>query len=175
LQAFDEGWLTDGRGKKVYFSDAIVIMTSNLGSHLFKSALQPLGYLNDRENINVIKRDVLKEMERIFSPEFRNRLDEVVVFAPLTKDEVRTIAERYLQQVETALIPAGKRLIVTPEALEKVATLGYNYAYGARFLKRTVDEKVKIPITNLWHEGDTFIAEVKDDQLIINPIIAELV
>jgi ATP-dependent Clp protease ATP-binding subunit ClpA len=114
-------------------------------------------------------------MERIFSPEFRNRLDEAVVFAPLTKDEVRTIAERYLQQVETALITSGKRLIITPEALEKVATLGYNYAYGARFLKRTIDEKIKIPITNLWHEGDTFIAEVKDDQLIINPIIAELV
>ncbi|MCI0442946.1 ATP-dependent Clp protease ATP-binding subunit, partial [bacterium] len=175
LQAFDEGWLTDGRGKKVYFSDAIIIMTSNLGSHLFKSALQPLGYLNARENVNIIKREVMKEMERLFSPEFRNRLDEVVVFQPLTKDEVRTIAERYLQQVETALKPAGKRLIVTPEALEKVATLGYNYAYGARFLKRTIDEKIKIPITNLWHEGDTFIAEVKDDQLIINPIIAELV
>lgn len=175
LQAFDEGWLTDGRGKKVYFSDAIVIMTSNLGSHLFKSALQPLGYLNDRENINVIKRDVMKEMERIFSPEFRNRLDEVVVFAPLTKEEVRIIAERYLQQVETALKPSGKRLIVTPEALDKVASMGYNYAYGARFLKRTIDEKIKIPITNHWHEGDTFIAEVKDDQLIINPIIAELV
>src|SRR5262245_20140602 len=175
LQAFDEGWLTDGRGKKVYFSDAIVIMTSNLGSHLFKSALQPLGYLNDRENINVIKRDVMKEMERIFSPEFRNRLDEVVVFAPLTKEEVRIIAERYLQQVESALIPSGKRLIVTTDALEKVASMGYNYAYGARFLKRTIDEKIKIPITNMWHEGDTFIAEVKDDQLIINPIIAELV
>src|SRR5262249_51547516 len=60
LQAFDEGWLTDGRGKKVYFSDAIIIMTSNLGSQLFKSALQPLGFLNERENLNVVKREILK-------------------------------------------------------------------------------------------------------------------
>ena len=64
---------------------------------------------------------------------------------------------------------------MTPEALEKISSTGYNYAYGARFLKRTVDEKIKIPITNLWNESDTFIAEVKDDQVIINPIIAELV
>jgi ATP-dependent Clp protease ATP-binding subunit ClpA len=175
LQAFDEGWLTDGRGKKVYFSDAIVIMTSNLGSHLFKSALQPLGYLNDRENVNVIKRDVMKEMERMFSPEFRNRLDEVVVFSPLTKEEVRAIAEKYLAQVEVALQVCGKRLIVTPEALEEISSVGYNYAYGARFLKRTIDEKIKIPITILWNEGDTFIAELKDDQVVITPIIAELV
>lgn len=175
LQVFDEGWLTDGRGKKVYFSDAIIIMTSNLGSHLFKSALQPLGFLNERENLNVLKREILKEMERVFTPEFRNRIDEVVVFAPLTREQVKGIAERYFLQIEEALKLAGKRLIVTPEALDHIVTIGYSYEYGARFLKRTIDEKIKIPITSQWSEGDTFIAEVLNEQLTVHPLIAELI
>lgn len=174
LQVFDEGWLTDGRGKKVYFSDSLIIMTSNLGSHLFKSALQPLGFLNERENINVVKREILKEMERVFSPEFRNRIDEVIVFAPLTHEEVKAIAEKYLYQIESTLNEAGKHLIITPEALEKLVTTGYSYAYGARFLKRTIDEKVKIPLTNQWHQGDTFLAEVIADQITIRPFIPQL-
>lgn len=175
LQVFDEGWLTDGRGKKVYFSDAIIIMTSNLGSHLFKSALQPLGFLNERENLNVLKREILKETERAFTPEFRNRIDEVVVFAPLSREEVKGIAERYVQHVEETMKPAGKRLIVTPEALDHIVTLGYSYEYGARFLKRTIDEKLKIPITSQWNEGDTFIAEVLNDRLTVHPLVAEFI
>jgi ATP-dependent Clp protease ATP-binding subunit ClpA len=174
LQVFDEGWLTDGRGKKVYFSDSLIIMTSNLGSHLFKSALQPLGFLNERENINVVKREILKEMERMFSPEFRNRIDDVIVFTPLTHEQVKAIAEKYLQQIERTLAESGKHLIVTPEALDKLVSLGYSYAYGARFLKRTIDEKVKIPLTNQWHQGDTFLAEVVKEQVEIKPFIPQL-
>jgi ATP-dependent Clp protease ATP-binding subunit ClpC len=174
LQVFDEGWLTDGRGKKVYFSDAIVIMTSNIGSHLFKSALQPLGYLNDRENVNVIKREVMKEMEKGFSPEFRNRVDEIIVFAPLTREQVRSIAEKYLTNLETTLREAGKNLIVTPEALDTLVSQGYNYAYGARFLKRSIDEKIKIPLTTQWNESDSFLAELVEEKVAVRPFIPEL-
>jgi ATP-dependent Clp protease ATP-binding subunit ClpC len=174
LQVFDEGWLTDGRGKKVYFSDAIVIMTSNIGSHLFKSALQPLGYLNDRENVHVIKREVMKEMEKGFSPEFRNRIDEIIVFAPLTREQVRSIAEKYLTNLETTLREAGKNLIVTPEALDTLVSQGYNYAYGARFLKRSIDEKIKIPLTTQWNESDSFLAELVDEKVTVRPFIPEL-
>jgi ATP-dependent Clp protease ATP-binding subunit ClpA len=174
LQVFDEGWLTDGRGKKVYFSDAIVIMTSNIGSHLFKSALQPLGYLNDRENVNVIKREVMKEMEKGFSPEFRNRIDEIIVFAPLTREQVRSIAEKYLANLEATLREAGKNLIVTPEALDTLVSQGYNYAYGARFLKRSIDEKIKIPLTTQWNESDSFLAELVEEKVTVRPFIPEL-
>jgi ATP-dependent Clp protease ATP-binding subunit ClpA len=174
LQVFDEGWLTDGRGKKVYFSDSIIIMTSNLGSHLFKSALQPLGYLNDRENVNVIKREVMKEMEKQFSPEFRNRVDEIIVFAPLTRGEVRLIAEKYLNHLETTLRESGKNLIVTPEALDTLVSQGYSYAYGARFLKRSIDEKIKIPLTTKWNESDSFLAEVVDEKVVVRAFIPEL-
>jgi ATP-dependent Clp protease ATP-binding subunit ClpA len=176
LQTFDEGWLTDGRGKKVYFSDSIIIMTSNLGSHLFKSALQPLGFLNERENMNVIKREILKEMERVFSAEFRNRIDEVVVFTPLTREEVRVIAERYLLQIEATLNVVGKRLVVSPEALDAVVELGYSYSYGARFLKRMIDDKIKIPVTNRWNEGDTFLVEASasPEKIHVRPVLASL-
>ncbi|MFH4233551.1 AAA family ATPase, partial [Acinetobacter baumannii] len=89
----DEGWLTDGRGKKVYLSDAIVIMTSNLGSENFKKFEKPLGFGNKSlGDMMQIKNEVLKAAEQRFSPEFRNRIDEIVVFSPLTMDEVREIA-----------------------------------------------------------------------------------
>ena len=93
LQAFDEGWLTDGRGKKVYLSDAIVIMTSNLGSESFKKFEKPLGFgTKTAADFRVVKNEVMKAAEQRFSPEFRNRIDEIVVFSPLTMDEVRQIA-----------------------------------------------------------------------------------
>src|SRR5687767_15398039 len=94
LQAFDEGWLTDGRGKKVYLSDAIVIMTSNLGSDNFKKFEKPLGFgTKTAGDFRVVKNEVMKAAEQRFSPEFRNRIDEIIVFAPLTMDEVRRSEE----------------------------------------------------------------------------------
>jgi ATP-dependent Clp protease ATP-binding subunit ClpA len=92
LQAFDEGWLTDGRGRRVYLSDAIVIMTSNVGSQHFRKMRSPLGFLASEVAIEQVQADIRREMERRFSPEFLNRIDEVVLFSPLTPDEARAIA-----------------------------------------------------------------------------------
>ena len=90
LQAFDEGWLTDGRGKRVYLSDAIIIMTSNLGSRALPQAHEPARLrARCQADTAAIEGEVMRELERRFPPEFRNRIDEVVLFAPLTKDEVR--------------------------------------------------------------------------------------
>ena len=96
LQAFDEGWLTDGRGKRVYLSDAVIIMTSNLGSESFRKLTSPLGFFNRTVGVEQIRGEVMRELERRFPPEFRNRIDEVVLFSPLTHDEVREIARNYL-------------------------------------------------------------------------------
>ena len=100
LQAFDEGWLTDGRGKRVYLSDAVVIMTSNLGSEHFRKLTSPLGFLSRQVGVEQVQGEVMRELERRFSPEFRNRIDEVVLFAPLTHDEVREIAKHYLRRLK---------------------------------------------------------------------------
>ena len=93
LQVFDEGWLTDGRGKRVYFSDAVIIMTSNLGSREFKNLTKSMGFLADSQALTSVKRGVMKEVEHTFSPEFLNRIDDVIVFSPLKKEEVKAIAK----------------------------------------------------------------------------------
>jgi ATP-dependent Clp protease ATP-binding subunit ClpA len=166
LQAFDEGWLTDGRGKKVYLSDAIIIMTSNLGSDNFKKYMKPLGFgLKTTADIEEIKRAVLGAAETRFSPEFRNRIDEIVVFSPLTVDEVKQIAQLYLSSIHRHMERQGKRLVLTEAALNAVVEKGFSTAYGARFLKRTIDEKIKLPITNLWKAFTSFTVDVKEGDI----------
>ena len=114
LQAFDEGWITDGRGKKVYLSDAIVIMTSNLGSENFKKYEKPLGFgQKSLGDMKQIRGDVMKAAETRFTPEFRNRIDEIVVFSPLTMDEVRDIARLYLGKVKRNMERQGKFVEIT--------------------------------------------------------------
>ena len=83
LQAFDEGWLTDGRGKRAYLSDAIVIMTSNVGSEHFRKLSTPMGFRSGQMAIDLVQSEITRELERRFSPEFRNRIDQVVLFQPL--------------------------------------------------------------------------------------------
>src|SRR6266550_2320965 len=171
LQAFDEGWLTDGRGKKVYLSDAIVIMTSNLGSESFKKFEKPLGFgTKTAQDFRVVKNEVMKAAEMRFSPEFRNRIDEIVVFAPLTMDEVRQIAELYLNKLQRQMQRQGKEVSVTDAALNFLTEKGFNTKYGARFLKRHIDEKVKLPITALWKTATNFVVDVEDGETVVKTV-----
>lgn len=170
LQAFDEGWITDGRGKRVYLSDAIIIMTSNLGSEKFKRHLKPLGFApQDQSAQAAIKREILKSAEERFSPEFRNRLDEIVVFSPLTRDEVRQIAQMYLGSIEQKMRRFDKSLTVTESGLDQIVNLGYSEAFGARYLKRTIDERVKLPITLMWKEHRAFTVDAQGGELVVLP------
>src|SRR5918912_1186398 len=118
LQAFDEGWITDGRGKKVYLSDAIIIMTSNLGSENFKKYMKPLR------------------------------------FGQKTLGDVRAI----------------KNEVVTAAAVDLLTEKGFSAAYGARFLKRHIDEKVKLPITTMWKGATRFLVDVEDGEVTINAL-----
>jgi ATP-dependent Clp protease ATP-binding subunit ClpA len=159
LQVFDEGWLTDGRGKKVYFSDAIIIMTSNLGAEELSKLTRPLGFGAGAEDFEPVRKAVLRAAENRFTPEFINRLDDIVVFAPLSFDEVRSIAELYLGSIRRMMEAHGKTLAVSGAALSALAQTGFSVKYGARFLKRTIDEKVKMPVTLKWKESDHFLVE----------------
>ena len=165
LQAFDEGWVTDGRGKRVYLSDSIVIMTSNIGSDVFRKLSSPMGFLSKQVGVAQVKGEILREVERRFTPEFRNRIDEIVMFQPLTKDEVRAIAVHQVRRIEQALERSHRTLSVTPEALEQLVQDGYSLAYGARFLKRTIEERVKLPISQRWSEGNAFTVDVRDGRI----------
>ena len=167
LQAFDEGWLTDGRGKRVYLSDAVVIMTSNIGSEHFRKLTSPLGYLQRQVGVEHVQSEILRELERRFPPEFRNRIDEVVLFAPLKHDEVREITKHYLGLVRQTLAKSGKTIQVDEEALELIVTQGYSLAFGARFLKRIIDERIKLPISEHWREGSHFRVRAIDSQIVV--------
>jgi ATP-dependent Clp protease ATP-binding subunit ClpA len=167
LQAFDEGWITDGRGKRVYLSDAIVIMTSNIGSECFRKLTNPLGFLSQQIGVEQIQAEVLREVERRFSPEFRNRIDEVVIFQPLSKDEVRTIALQQIDKIKRSLARSRRTLTVTPPALEQLVQDGYSLPFGARFLKRTIDSKLKLPISQRWNEGMHFLATLEEGRVEI--------
>jgi ATP-dependent Clp protease ATP-binding subunit ClpC len=171
LQAFDEGWMTDGRGKKVYLSDAIIIMTSNLGSESFKKYEKPLGFgQKTLGDVRAIKNEVMKAAETRFSPEFRNRIDEIVVFSPLMMDEVRQIAQLYLSKLRKQMERQGKEVEVTEAAVDLLTQKGFSPAYGARFLKRHIDEKVKLPITTMWKGATRFLVDAENGEVTIKAV-----
>jgi ATP-dependent Clp protease ATP-binding subunit ClpC len=167
LQAFDEGWITDGRGRRVYLSDAIVIMTSNIGSEHFRRLTSPLGFLSKQVSVEQVRTEVFRELERRFPPEFRNRIDEVILFAPLERDEVRWIAEHELETLAATLERSGRRLEVASEALERLVDEGYSLAYGARFLKRLIEERVKLPISQQWLAGPVYSVAIDQGKVVV--------
>ncbi len=165
LQVFDEGFLTDGRGKRVYFSDSVIIMTSNLGSHEFSRFTKPLGFIESHDVVKSIKTTINKEIENFFSPEFINRIDDIVIFSPLMKEEVKQIAEMHIGLINKTMSEHGKDLTVTGEALDRLVEQGYSAKFGARFLKRTIDDIIKVPLTLKWKEGNSFIADLIEDKV----------
>ncbi|MGB3097241.1 MAG: ATP-dependent Clp protease ATP-binding subunit [Candidatus Deferrimicrobiaceae bacterium] len=167
LQVFDEGWLTDGRGKKVYFSDATIIMTSNLGAEELSKLTRPLGFASGAEDFEPVKKSVLKAVENRFSPEFINRLDDVIVFSPLSFGEVKQIAVIYLESIRAAMAASGKTLAFSEASLNVLAGTGFSVKYGARFLKRFIDEKVKMPITLRWRESDRFLVDEEGGEVVV--------
>jgi ATP-dependent Clp protease ATP-binding subunit ClpA len=169
LQAFDEGWLTDGRGRRVYLSDAIVIMTSNLGAEHFRRIENPFGFRTSEVGLDDVRGEVMRELERRLSPEFRNRIDDVIVFAPLTKGEVGRIARIHLDRIVATTTERGKQLEMTPDAVEAIVREGYSMTYGARFLKRVIDDRIKIPLSQLWSSAQSFRVTVVADRVVVEP------
>jgi ATP-dependent Clp protease ATP-binding subunit ClpA len=168
LQAFDEGWITDGRGRRVYLSDAVVIMTSNLGAEHFRRIENPFGFRQADVAIDSVRTDVMREVERRLSPEFRNRIDDVVVFAPLTKAEVASIARLHLDRIVATALARGKAVTMTPDAIDAIVREGYSMAYGARFLKRVIDDLVKIPLSQQWSTADAFVIDVREGKVVVS-------
>src|SRR5438477_56033 len=156
-----------GVGKTELAKAVAVIMTSNLGSDNFKKFEKPLGFgTKTAGDFRAIKNEVLKAAEQRFSPEFRNRIDEIVVFSPLTMDEVRQIAQLYLDKTNRQMKRQGKSFEVTEPAIDLVTEKGYSMQYGARFLKRYIDEYVKLPITTMWKASSTFLVDVEDGAIV---------
>ena len=145
-------------------------MTSNLGSENFKRYEKPLGFgQKSLGDVTQIKAEAMKAAEARFTPEFRNRIDEIIVFSPLVLDEVREIAKLYLAKLQKNMERQGKVVEVTEAALDLLTEKGFSPAYGARFLKRHIDQKVKLPITNEWKLSTKFIVDVADGEITVKP------
>jgi ATP-dependent Clp protease ATP-binding subunit ClpA len=168
LQAFDEGWLTDGRGRRVYLSDAIVIMTSNVGSEHLRKLTNPLGFRRHEVGGAQVDADIKREAHRRFAPEFLNRIDEIVIFNPLTRDDVHQIAVRYLGEVTRTLASSGRTLHIDDNVPGTLAAQGYSAAFGARFLKRVIDERVKLPISQRWRDGSRFHLRLNGTEIVVD-------
>jgi ATP-dependent Clp protease ATP-binding subunit ClpA len=175
LQAFDEGWLTDGRGRRAYLSDAIVIMTSNVGSEHFRKLQSSMGFRSGPLPAADVQGEIHRELERRFSPEFRNRIDQVVVFEPLTREEVRRIAETYVAGVAATMRQRQKTLTVDADVFDALVEEGHSLAYGARFLKRVIDERIKMPLSQCWREGSAFRASMRDGKIVVEAVGPRLV
>ena len=171
LQAFDEGWITDGRGRRTYLSDTVVIMTSNLGAAHFRNVSSPLGFRSEEARlVEDARADVLRELERRFTPEFRNRLDEVIVFSPLTPAEVAEIAQLQLDRLVATAAARGKDLAISQPAVDALVREGHSLAYGARFLKRVIDDRVKIPLSQIWGTADRFRVDAVDGKIAVTAV-----
>jgi ATP-dependent Clp protease ATP-binding subunit ClpB len=144
LQLLDDGRLTDGHGRTVDFRNTVVIMTSNLGSHIFREYDQP-------EKVRPL---VMQELRNTLRPEFLNRIDEVVVFRPLGREQITRIVDIQLDHLRRRLAARRLELEVTPAAKELLAREGYDPAFGARPLKRTIQRLVQDPLALKLLEGE---------------------
>jgi ATP-dependent Clp protease ATP-binding subunit ClpA len=175
LQLLDNGRLTDGKGKVVNFKNTIVIMTSNVGSHTIKASSN-LGFrvegsaAVDREGYHDKVRAALKEK---FRPEFINRIDDIVVFDPLTQDDIEAIVERQLATVERRLAERGIKLTVDSNAKKRLAAEGFDSEYGARPLKRLIQKRILDPLADRiiggkLPEGSRIKVATKADQFVFS-------
>jgi ATP-dependent Clp protease ATP-binding subunit ClpB len=142
LQVLDDGRLTDNKGRLVNFKNTIIIMTSNIGSHLIQENFKDLDDSNRDEVIAKTKNELFELLKQTIRPEFLNRIDELIMFTPLNRSEVRNIAELQFRNVQDTLAEMGVEIEASPEALDWLAELGYDPQFGARPLKRVIQKRV---------------------------------
>ena len=171
LQVLDEGYITDGVGRKVNFKNTMVIATSNAGAELIWEDME------ENKELNLIKKDLMGKLfeEKTFSPEFINRFDEVVMFTPLTKENLMDIAQLLLEDLaDNMKEEKDVYLIITEELKRKIVDLGYNPKFGAREMQRVIQDKVENSLAEGLlkgdlERGDKVKVEPEEFKLNINP------
>ncbi len=160
LQILDDGRLTDGKGRTVNFKNTIIIMTSNLGARSIAEEKNPLGFAPEGSRPEMpsqedIRENVMGAVKRAFAPEFINRLDDVIVFHSLDEENVKEIAKNLTERLVSRLKKQGITLTVEDSAIEVLARKGYDPTYGARPLKRTIQNMLEDPLSDLILECET--------------------
>jgi len=175
LQLLDDGRLTDSQGRTVDFKNTLIIMTSNIGSRIIEKGGGGLGFeFSDNQaesNYNRVRALVNEDLKQHFRPEFLNRLDEIIVFRQLSKEEVKQIADIMIREISSRLTEQGINLEVSDRFKERVVAEGYSPAYGARSLRRAImrlleDNLAEAMLSGQIKDGDTAILDVDDDNQI---------
>ena len=184
LQIMEEGHLSDARGRKVDFRNAIIVMTSNVGADMIKRQAG-LGFALKRDEASEermayedMRKKLMESLRRVFRPEFINRVDSVMVFHALTRDNISEIVNLELHKVAQRLEENAIVLTSSPEAVEKLAELGYDADMGARPLKRVIQQKVEDPLSDAllsgqFEDGDTILVDIQDDEIVLKRVESE--
>ena len=178
LQIMEEGQLSDARGRKVDFSNTIVVMTSNVGAEMIKHQTsmgfaRPTDGSDAYSDYDEMRDKLLDRLKRTFRPEFLNRVDKVVVFHALTKEDIAEIVDLELDKVRERLTESGLKMDVTEEAKALLAEKGYSEEYGARPLRRVIQNQVEDTLSdailgNSLAEGTTVLVDVEDGEFVIH-------
>jgi ATP-dependent Clp protease ATP-binding subunit ClpB len=171
LQVLDDGRLTDNKGRVVNFKNTIIIMTSNMGSHLIQENFENINELNRDEVMDRTKLEVFDLLKKTIRPEFLNRIDETIMFTPLTRKEVRTIVKLQLRKVFETLKENDIHLSTTEEALNWLCDTGYDPQFGARPVKRLIQKKVlnelsKQILAGTVPKGEDLVLDVFEDRFV---------
>jgi ATP-dependent Clp protease ATP-binding subunit ClpC len=178
LQIMEEGHLSDARGRKVDFRNAIVVMTSNIGAEMIKRqtslgfALKQDEETEEKLAYEEMRKKLMDSLKRVFRPEFINRLDSVIVFRALGKEDIQEIVKLELDKVAERLKEHDISLVATPLALEKLAEMGFDPEMGARPLKRVIQQKVEDVLSDAllagtFSDGDTIIVDYREDEVVL--------
>ena len=160
LQVLDDGRLTDGQGRTVDFTNCVIIMTSNLGSMHLKDQMKQMGFKTDEgkekteQDFEHAKEIILDDVKHAFRPEFINRIDEIIVFHPLSRDNLKSIVKLLLKGVQKKLEQFHMTMDVTEKAEDHLIENGSDFEYGARPLKRVIQKEIEDPISELVLKGD---------------------
>jgi len=168
LQVLDDGRMTDGQGRTVDFKNTVIVMTSNLGSHEIQRMAGQAPEL--------IKSTVMGEVRKHFRPEFVNRIDEIVVFHALDNSQIKAIAKIQLHRLEQRLAAQDMKLEVSDAALAEIAKVGFDPLYGARPLKRAIQQEIENPVARLVLEGrfgpkDVIPVDFKGGKFVFDRIV----
>ncbi len=171
LQVLDDGRLTDNKGRTVDFKNTIIIMTSNIGSHLIQENLEKINSENREHILNQTKEQVFELLKKSIKPEFLNRIDEIIMFQPLTQEEIRKIVELQLRKVEQMLEKNNIKLSATKKAIDYIANVGFDPQFGARPIKRVIQKDIlnelsKMLLAEKVNKDTTIVVDEKNGQLI---------
>ena len=172
LQILEEGRLTDAQGRAVDFRNTVIILTSNLGTAELRKAKVGFAPADDAGTYAAMKERLLDELKHRFRPELLNRLDDVIVFHELSRDEVTQIVDLMLSRIHEQLKSQGLALHLTPVAKDQLARKGYDPTLGARPLRRAIQQLVEDPLSEriLWkdfHAGELVVVDAEDDEIIL--------